>query len=442
MQTPLTTKSADRAQARARPLALALALALPVGLSCGDEVDADELQEASEFPSCPAGDGLFTRSPVDSSLLEVILPMGSTTGGTYHTLPTKHVYLNVPFERVGQVRRPAVTDQPVVAPGDMIITVVRWETRDELDEEGEFVAARDDYSLFARSCDDVRMYFYHLNSVSDAILSAEGSLDSEEGGECRYDEDGAVRECAARISVQVAAGEVIGTVFRTGYVGLDWGVIDERREVGFLSPARYIPPTKTSPDSYSEPIRAEMRSSMNNARCPLDLYEDEAIERELKELLGGVKGYTKSLFDPPCGAVNFDLAGTARGHWFVGADTTASDQELVLALVNYYVDPSVPLFSPGRALADLPEDNYTFEVAASGRINRRFEDVTPGATYCWHGLLRYHEPSTVAHHGRVLIRLEEEGDAPALTFEYQEGEDECGSEDSWSFGAGAWQLMR
>ncbi len=417
----------------------ALALTLVAWAACGE---AREPEEEPEFPGCPDGDNLFTHAPVDPSLLEVILPMGSTTGGTYHTLPTPHVYLNVPFERVGALRRPEVTDQPVVAPGDMIITVVRWETREEVDEEGELVAIRDDYSLFARACGDVRTYFYHLNSVSDAILSASGSLKTQEGGECKYDGDGAVRECAARISVPVAGGELIGTVFRPGYVGLDWGVLDERSEAGFLNPARYVPPTNTSPDAYSEPIRAEMRASLSNARCPLDFYADAAIERELTGLLGGVQAYTKSLADPPCGTLNFDLAGTARGHWFAGAETMANDQGRALALVNYYVDPSVPLFSPGWELASVPEDNYTFAVEDAGRVNRRFEDVTPGATHCWHGLLRYHEPSTLAHHGRVLMRLSGEGDAPTLTFEYQEGEDDCGPEDSWEFGPEAWTLSR
>ncbi|MCA9695743.1 MAG: hypothetical protein KC636_39565, partial [Myxococcales bacterium] len=397
--------------------------------------DADATTgDASEFGVCPEGKALFAVTPIDLERVHVIIPMGSTFGGTSHTLPTQHIYLNAPFHREGDLTVPEHLDVPVYAPADMTVTVIEGSTRPEYNLDGEIIGDQPDFSLHAQVCDDVKLYFHHLNTISETLRAATGDLVGG-AGSCR-EEPPYPAECAARIDVRVAAGEQIGTAWRLNTQALDWGLFDARVVADVANPDRYAFHPSDDPDDYPPEIREAMFGYKPSVGCPLDYLADPALEEAAKERLGGLEFYSPSFADPPCGTVNFDLVGTARGLWF-------RDDGTPLALINHHVNPGNPIFSIGAALADIPNDNYTFNFFDEGRINRRFEDVGDDeGIYCWEGLLRYHEPpSTIAHDGRILLSIAAGDSGPELTFEFQES-GLCGDPASWEFGANAHTLRR
>ena len=422
-------------------LALAAAAALLL-LTCSDassdETDADT-GEVSLYGVCPDSQALLSHLPIELAQIDLIIPMGSTTGGGSHTLPTNHIYVNAPFHREDTLVVPDILDVPVVAPADVTVTAIRGSIRTAYNSNHEPVGEYEDFTVYLQVCDDVRIYFHHLNTISEPLREAAGDLLAGEGY-CRPASDFSPVECTAYIDVPVAAGASLGTAWRPGTQALDWGLVDARVMQPFANLDRYAFTPSDQEGAPPEELQERTYVHKPSVQCPLDYLADPALQQAAKDLLAGYENYAPSTFDPPCGAVNFDLPGTARGAWF----GDGGFYDTALALVNHHVDPTIPIFSPGAELADVPEDNYTFEIRDDGFVNRRFEDVRDDAgTHCWEGLLRFHEPpSTLAHGGRILLRVDTDVDGPAMTFEYQPDVDLCGDPATWVFSPAAFTLRR
>ena len=347
--------------------------------SCG----GDEHSNLFSLPACQR-EVRLTSLPLAVSDFTSVVPLGNLSPSD-HTLPTEHHYFVLPLD-------PANTELTLQVPA---LAVARG-TVVEVEDVEHVNRGFHDYDLTLGVCRDFSVHYGHLSQISAALQAELGNptrCDSYTTGGNTY------RRCQYRLHVEVAAGEEVGRAGgNPGQYALDLGAKDYRREQNaYANPSRY---------------RSEA-AFLLFAVSPLD-YLTPALQDVVNPKMGDFQGNRRT--QPPLhGQMAYDVAGTAMGNWFrEGEPFFPEDPHL--ALVKDNVDPGLYAISAGTSLGALAGRVVRFSPEAGGSVNRPFEQVTPGATYCYPTA----QPGTTTPEGRVLLRLQDSG---RLQAEFQPGKD-------------------
>ena len=327
---------------------LALPALILLAVACGSE-SPTQPPEKSEAPVASCGPlPYFTVLPVAAADLEATAVVGGL-GAPGHTLPTDHVALYVTRVNV-----------PVVAPGRIQITSLRRVTY----VTSPTRQGKRDYAVGFRACAEVEGWFGHLTSVSPAIPDATSAANC-----ATYStSDETVETCIAEIKgVTLEAGAALGTAgLSEGLLAADLGLLDTRTKHLYVTPSRFPPGTR-------------------NAVCPFEYFDAANREHLLSAMRDRARPGELPAGSPRCGTMAVDVAGTAKGVWAERGVTgqVAGDERRYLTLANYPYRPAEWLalsLGPdrlGARVAVVPR-------AASGRVNRGFEEVTgDGTLYCY-----------------------------------------------------------
>ncbi|MDO8599242.1 MAG: hypothetical protein Q7S02_03985 [bacterium] len=319
----------------------------------------------------PCADQRLTVLPVAFDTLESITPLGNLNPPE-HVFPTDHTYWHL----LGR-ERGTWTLEPLVAPGDVTITMIRSNPdRDESRTDGG-----DEYAIHFKLCEHVEAIFGHVKALAPKLQQA------ITGTSCNIPN---WVECARAVSVRVAAGERIGEIGGSFRV-VDLGFYDDRVTLGFVNPQR------------------AMHTPERQAVCPFEYFDAERraqIDAKLPALVRGT-----------CGVVMQDVPGTLAGNWFLSAVPfgTISKNEEQLAFSYEAGEPARRVLSTGGQLG-FKTFGPGFAIGpeqSSGRMNRAYRDVTPdGTIYCFQ-----HTPSMPPTHDRVLVQMVSRDE---LKIEYQQ----------------------
>jgi hypothetical protein len=321
----------------------ALLLAL-LAAACSKDPTGPALQSCGTDP-------VFTVLPVALADIDAIVVIGGL-GAPGHTLPTAHAGIYIANE--GAL---------VAAPGDMQITNIR-RTRYLVSPTRQ---GHEDYTVEFSSCREISGWFGHITTLDASFSSASLAWRNCETYSTSVE---TIESChASPRGLRLEAGDPLGTTgfsIALGLMGLDVGVRDSRVEHFYAAPWRHPGPTF-------------------DAVCPWDQFTP-ALRTQLFDKLAdkGRPGVTPA-GNPRCGTMEVDVAGTAKGVWAETGITTpvAGDETRYITLANYPYRPedhlalSLGPAALGAMVAVVPR-------AASGRVNRAFEDVTPdGLIYCY-----------------------------------------------------------
>ena len=371
------------------------ALAMSVFSGCGDDGGMgppDGLRACGTSP-------FLTVSPMALSDIDQIAPLGNLNPPA-HVLPTDHLYFYP--SSLGSGTRSV----PLVSPGDVVITEVFLNQR-----SGGGFPAQEDYDFTFWSCTDVRMSFAHVTTLAPSLAGRVGAI----GQSCDppYQAGGVTnRACRKSVSIELAAGEPIGTTGGPMQGGLDWTTVDRRVSLPFVNPGR----------SWG----ASSEFGQSQATCGLD-YIVAALADSLRAKLG--RPSARRTIAPVCGMHMHDVAGTASGRWYrPSRPDFPEDPHLALARDNY--NPNLAAFSVGTSVPSLPTGVYFFTPATSGMVNLDFRNVSAiGTTYCY---------QTSNPPRRILLSL-----LSATRVRIQAaGTGLCGDPSTWLFGAGSAEFER
>ncbi len=299
---------------------------------------------AATLASCPSG-AVYDTTPTDLSMIGGIDPLGHVAPSG-HTFPSDHIYF---YSSTSTAYTP-----PVYAPGAIHVTSIA---------KSEYLSATPsytDYSVYFYGCRELKSYFFHVRTLSPSLQTRMGEIDQNCSS---YSTGGAtIRRCDKSGNVTMAAGDLIGYGATSG--AFDFGSYDYRiTPLSFISPSRHY-----SDRAYTV--------------CPID-YFTEGPKASMEALLGRFDGGYRRVVAPVCGQINFDLAGTARGHWYhVGSADSPEDPHLALIVNNVYAPQQT--LSYGTSLPNASANFYTFIPASSGQVNRDMAQVTAdGQIYCY-----------------------------------------------------------
>ncbi len=365
-------------------------LLLPVSLllSCHSSVEGDSVTPPIEDPACPAGP-VFTTSPIDPDQIDEIIGIGQF-GAPGHVIPNEHGGIFVKGEGV-----------PLHAPADgRITTLRRTKYLASTFRPGEL-----DHAITFRPCASRESVFGHVTSLSedlDALIT---------GGECQtYSTDHeTVEACSVRISLQVRAGKVLGTVGGPSAKGVDWGHHDAAHTNHFANPSR-------------------VTDAVLHTVCPYDDYAPTLRATLLDKM--------KRKTEPRCGTVELDVDGTAQGLWVDAAHPTtqSGDERAFVTLGPQFDNPDTTL-RLAVAPAALGGQERDVPVAHSGRKNRAFDEVTAdGTVYCY---------APFADDASFLLSLAPSGELRIERIEHGSGASPCNAEpSSWTLSPAAMTLVR
>jgi hypothetical protein len=325
-----------------------------------------------------------------------------------HTIPTRHIYVYPTMTTPGDPSTASTV--PVYAPGRAEIVAVQYHPGDS------------DWSIHLKPCRDVLLYYFHIDRLAPAIAAAVGDVAT--GGVVIGD------FTAKPVAIPLTPGQVIGHAQT-----FDIGVHDARKPPQpFVNPARYAVDLPTLlagfPGLAGNPIALQVaphiipRALQN--RCPID-YFTPPLRAALTARLSDHDGAPLASGVPKCHSHMQDVPGTAQGNWWNDTDATHDAlfaEEHAIALANWNVTPSVPLFSlnenvPGFSHTLLEPGapphyvNSTFEFPVRPgpqRTNRRFAEITDSAIYCY-DLVRIHRGGPRLN-AVILIQVSDRRGAP------------------------------
>ncbi|MCH7641480.1 hypothetical protein IID22_04760 [Patescibacteria group bacterium] len=300
------------------------------------------------------------------------------------------------------------------APGDITITSISSSENKE--------RRSTDYSLEFSLCKDVHGYFIHIKTLTPELRD----LLTEDNCEL-YGEGNKYKNCWAGVQKELKAGDIIGTVGNNQQRNFDFGTYDLRVTNDFANPDRY-------------------RSRSPNIVCAFDYYT-----AALKDAFYAKLERSK---DPICGQINYDVAGTLQGNWFITAfkktpdfqsgdelnadmsssfrgnpafqsgedvigDTTPDMPEgwnKILSFAKSNFDPDIAVISIGGVFTQA--STYSFTPKNDGFINRAFDEVKPGGNiYCYESDPdAYSEKKSTS--GKILVKLTS---TTELSIEHQSG---------------------
>jgi hypothetical protein len=321
---------------------------LCVGLLCGAVACASSTGNTSGSGgtgtsiSCSDLTPTLTALPIDLSLVQSIIPLGTFDSSAKGPTPIDHLFF------------PPVTDGVdalIVAPADLAIYKILWQT---FPSTGKQLG-----SVYLKICDDVTMFFSHVNSLNDtlaALLTDDVCSQSTADGE-------SITDCNWEGTTTISAGETIGTTYSALDGGnFDWGMRDART---------------------ASTIDARLTAMMNGDEyvvCPVDYYTDATLKAALETKLQRERAST-----PYCGFIEAGTYGAAMGRWFEPGLTSyaSADVQKAIGFFPAVRSDTVQLIAV-RSGSGLQSGNYYFTYTSSGQNNRNFDDVTAdGNTYCY-----------------------------------------------------------
>ena len=253
------------------------------------EQSEDENEEVS-------GSIIFDYPPFDLDKVYYIIPMGAMTGA--HVTPIDHQYY-VSYDYEGE----QLVDIDVYSPADGTVTSIQ-----HMDvAAGDSPLAVDDFRITIQHTSTISSYYIHIDELSEKLMAVDPGL-----GEY------------ANVNVQVSAGEIIGK-----YGGsVDYNVVDEDVELGFINPDSYI----------WEPWKIHCPD-------PFD-YFNESIKNQMIEKCLRTD-------DPIGGKICYDIDGRLVGTWFEngtnGYGGVDPDRYWAshLSIVYSHIDPDAIIISIG-----------------------------------------------------------------------------------------------
>jgi hypothetical protein len=316
-----------------------------------------EISLQNDLPSCGEEMEFFSVNPLNNSEITGIIPLGSVSPPA-HVYPVDHMYISV--------KRNLINEEPIetniVSPGNAWITEIRGTIYEQ-----NYIP---DFSVYISTCEEVKVYFYHLTFISDKLLEEYNKVK----GYCRTETHGGITgtTCEKRMFVEISAGELIGSS-GGNRPSFDIGAIDMRRE----------------PVQYANSKHWKGYNSFVYGSCPFNYFTEEA-RLELESKIGSVDGeeFTPSSMNPICGYLSKDISGTAQGIWFVKGNKKTSPEDPNLALVPYHFNESIGVFSVGTSLPGITPERY-YSNYREGLINTNFKDVKPGTIHCYEMKDRY-----------------------------------------------------
>ncbi|OFW46973.1 MAG: hypothetical protein A3J29_09405 [Acidobacteria bacterium RIFCSPLOWO2_12_FULL_67_14b] len=303
----------------------------------------------TQIPGCAgAGTTLFDALPVALADFLAFRPLGFLSP-PIHMFPAKHSAFGMSMP--GTVA-PKV---PIRAPGRVWVKEI-W--------EATFSTGGANYQVYVYPCNDVRVYFGHLATLSEKLLTEMQKVPAS----CNSFADGTALVTTCRhldMAVPLESNEAMGTGPDTA--GVDFGLVDFRR-----SPAAFI---RLEHYDHFYPYWAS----------PLDYFTAD-VRTQLAARTGSVFGSPLRTASPIGGSHAQDVAGTAQGNWFPPGVYHANTTDLgpMLGLASDYVDPSQPIMAIGSSIRGMAMGLYSFSVESQGLTNRAFRAVTAdGNTYCF-----------------------------------------------------------
>jgi hypothetical protein len=376
---------------------LAIATCITVGGCAGSERVAGN-SSTPTLGACAQGTAFLTVSPIALAEIGGWVPLGAIAPPG-HTFPTDHQYLYLATFLTPSAQRPV----DLVAPGNVTITRAR---RTTYSTDGHT-----DYSLSFSPCADAAGEFGHVASITPSLLSQLGAFD--QSCETYTPNPGLdVATCYTRtVSVQVSAGETLGTVGGApNPASLDFSFWD-RRVTGlrFANPARWI-----GNDNGFDNFHVVAGSD----------YFAEPARSAIAAKLGSFDGRVRRTMAPLGGTIELDMPGSVQGAWLNPTQPTHPETPH-LAIVPDNVDPTQINVSMGLSQPGFAGGQRRFAPLSSGLVNRHPAQITAdGQTYCYE----------LQFGGVLLLRLV---DATTLRVEGRTAAPTCASQQPWLFNAGA-----
>ena len=177
------------------------------------------------------------------------------------------------------------------------------------------------------------------------------------------------------------------------------------------------------------------RVGSGRAVCPLEYFPEPLRSEYLKRLFNDLTEQQELL---ECGPFNQDVPGTAMGFWMPSPSPNnppldPSERGFgewdTIWLSESNKDPSVHVLSVGDNTFGLDYGGYHIVTASAGLVNRRWDAIKPGHTYCAEFIEVQNEESASTLTKVLIMRLSEDG--LDLTVEAITG-DKCG-DGPWTF---------
>lgn len=276
--------------------------------------------------------GSLTESPVNFNEFVGLVPLGAMNPPS-HTFPTNHMYFY--YKNVGVSRN-------IKSPGNLrIFSISR--ARHNVGNPGETL----DFIVEFGTRGGTELYFYHISTLSTKLLDAVNNFSN---ANCKtYEVNNSKEElCTKNISLEVVAGEIIGTGNTiAGQLALDMGM------------------------------------KLNGVVvCPLEYFAPD-VRKQLEGRVSNYNGTKKRIMAPLCGEANQNITGTAQGNW-IKKGLPKYPENPHIALVKDEIDPAIPIFSTGNGIIGQTPGTYTFAKLNNGVINRPFANVkADGKVYCY-----------------------------------------------------------
>lgn len=336
-----------------------LALIIIGAIACSGSGGTDPL---ATLPDC-GSDPLFAVSPIASSDFVGLVPLGNLNPPG-HVFPTDHIYFYTRYNTPDDSNS-GRAEVPVLSPGDVRITSLT--SNEHLSADPAYT----DYNIFFSPCRQFKAYFYHVQSLSNAISSQAGAMDEN----CRTYTTGGetIRACSKDVSIDVGAGDAIGMVGGANAQALDFGAYDSRIDpLPFVDQARH----DESSDGFDG----------LHIVCPVDYFSTD-VRDALRARFGNYQGTIFRTAEPVCGEYEQDVAGTAQGNWYSTSEPETVTEDPNLALVHDNVDPAKGAFSIGTTVTSYYAGLRYFTPATSGLVNLDFDLVTAdGNIHCYDNL--------------------------------------------------------
>jgi len=347
---------------------------------------------AATLAHCPAS-AIYDTTPTDLSMIAGIDPLGHVAPSG-HTFPTDHIYFYAA----------TAATPPVYAPGTIHITnVIASQT-----------SSYSDYSLYFYPCRELKSYFFHVRTLSPALLSQIGAINQN----CYSYSTGGISytRCDKNVHLVLQAGDLIG--YGPTSSAFDFGTYDYR-----ITPLAFVAPSRQYTD---RPYTV----------CPID-YFSSGPKAAMEAKLGRFDGGQLRTALPLCGEINFDIGGTARGQWYrIGSPDIPEDPHLALIVNNVYAPQQT--ISYGTSLPNAAANFYTFVPNSAGLVNRDFSQVTSdGQIYCYD---TFFDPIGQALGGSGPTFILQMTSPTAITFERQSASS-CGA-GPWAFTSNAVTFQR
>jgi hypothetical protein len=348
-------------------------IVLAISWACEKKFEQPESMEYSSL-SCPSERQFFSKLPTALSAVRGIIPLGEM-GPPDHTLPVHHIYFNLtPLDDNDFEKGSFATD--LYSPVDAEIVAVERDFGD------------DDWNLHIKPCKDIKIYFSHVQSLTDDLVSTIGSMKS---GETAAIEKNRYKE----VSIRIKAGQKLGIVGGQGITSFDMGLIDRGRTAqAYVRPERYaiepvIEAFKPLPPNMTERLAKNIMPQRLYQFCPTD-YFVSSLKTQLQSKFGSFMFQEAARGAPICQTHMRDVAGTMAGNWFASKDGSQllMGEADTLALAPYNIDPRITLVSLSQKLfPGIPRDStWGFEGTNVGNHNRKFETVMDNQIYCYSNL--------------------------------------------------------